>query len=206
MKLLLIRHGMTKGNAEKRYVGRTDEPVLAEEKQRLQKLSSALYGKADPAFLYASPMLRCLETAGILFPDKRPVIIDDLRECDFGRFEYKNWQELSADPDYQRFIDTNGEAPFPGGESKAAFSARCALAFERLAASWEECGNGQNASSDIPCVSAFVVHAGTIMAILEAFAAPHRDFYDWNIPNGAGFLAEWDPSAHRIINAEPLSL
>ena len=129
MKILLIRHGMTKGNAEKRYVGRTDEPVLAEEKQRLQKLSSALYGKADPAFLYASPMRRCLETAGILFPDKRPVIIDDLRECDFGRFEYKNWQELSADPDYQRFIDTNGEASFPGGESKPAFSARIALSF-----------------------------------------------------------------------------
>ncbi len=206
MKLLLIRHGMTKGNAEKRYVGRTDEPVLAEEKQRLQQLCATLRGKADPAFLYASPMLRCLETAGILFPDKRPVIIDDLRECDFGRFEYKNWQELSADPDYQRFIDTNGEAPFPEGESKAAFSVRCALAFERLAASWEECGNGQNASSGVSRVSVFVVHAGTIMAILEAFAAPHRDFYDWNIPNGGGFLAEWDPSAHRIINTEPLSL
>ena len=203
MKLLLIRHGMTRGNAEKRYVGRTDEPVLAGEKQRLRQLSAALRGEADPAFLYVSPMLRCRETADILFPDKHPVIIDDLRECDFGRFEYKNWQELSRDPDYQRFIDTNGEAPFPGGESKAAFSARCAAAFERLAASWDEQENGKDPSSG---VSAFVVHAGTIMAILEAFAAPYRAFYDWNIPNGGGFLAEWDPSAHRIINIEPLSL
>ena len=44
------------------------------------------------------------------------------------------------------------------------------------------------------------------MALLEAFGEPHRDFYDWHIPNGGGFRGEWDPSAHKIINIEPLSI
>ena len=36
----------------------------------------------------------------------------------------------------------------------------------------------------------FVVHGGTIMAVLDRFSEPHRDYYDWQIGNAEGFLAE----------------
>ena len=46
MKLLLIRHGATPGNLEKRYVGRTDESLtqeslekLGEEAEKIRELS-----------------------------------------------------------------------------------------------------------------------------------------------------------------------
>lgn len=35
--------------------------------------------------VYASPMIRCTQTAGILFPGKKLNIIDELAECDFWR-------------------------------------------------------------------------------------------------------------------------
>ena len=35
-----------------------------------------------------------------------------------------------------------------------------------------------------------VVHGGTIMAVLDRFSEPHRDYYDWQIRNGEGFQAE----------------
>ena len=38
----------------------------------------------------------------------------------------------------------------------------------------------------------FVVHGGTIMAILEHFAVPHKSYYDWHIANGHGYIAEFD--------------
>lgn len=39
MKVYFIRHGQTKGNREGRYVGRTDEPLLAETKKNFLKKS-----------------------------------------------------------------------------------------------------------------------------------------------------------------------
>ena len=32
--------------------------------------------------------------------------------------------------------------------------------------------------------AAFVVHGGTIMAIMEAYVLPRRDYYDYHIENG----------------------
>ena len=53
MKLLLIRHGMTQGNLEKRYIGRTDEPLCAEGRTVLQKQTAVPCSR-----VFASPMKR----------------------------------------------------------------------------------------------------------------------------------------------------
>ena len=70
MKLLLIRHGATPGNLEKRYVGRTDESLTQESLETLGKEAKKIRELAGkPAAIITSPMKRCLETAEILFPD-----------------------------------------------------------------------------------------------------------------------------------------
>ena len=132
MRILLLRHGETAGNLEKRYVGRTNEGLTEAAIQALRQTSEKrkqlLYGLLGPvAAVYASPMRRCLETAALVFPEKDfsgvPVrLVPGLSECDFGRFEYKNYRELSGDADYQRFIDSGGTDGFPGGEAVAQFS------------------------------------------------------------------------------------
>ena len=53
MKLWLIRHGMTKGNQEHRYVGTTDEDLLPEEKERLQARATDM--DLHPAVVFVSP-------------------------------------------------------------------------------------------------------------------------------------------------------
>lgn len=99
MRILLLRHGETAGNLEKRYVGRTNEGLTEAAIQALRQTSEKrkqlLYGLLGPvAAVYASPMRRCLETAALVFPEKDfsgvPVrLVPGLSECDFGRFEYK---------------------------------------------------------------------------------------------------------------------
>ena len=116
MKVYLIRHGKTAGNQEARYVGSTDESILEEERTRLVGIH---YPEVDA--VYASPRKRCLETTELLYPNHTPVIVNDLAECDFGAFEYKNYKELSGDPDYQAWIDSGGTIGFPGGESREQF-------------------------------------------------------------------------------------
>lgn len=180
MKIYLIRHGQTKGNSQGRYVGRTDEPLMSGEREKLNQ-DAPFAVKAGQAYeLYVSPMLRCRETASILFPGKEQTIIEAFRECDFGEFEYKTYKELSGNPAYQRFIDSGGSCGFPGGESVEAFRSRCAGAFERLIT--------RHRKRDTEIV--LVVHGGTIMAILDRFSSPHKDYYAWQTGNGDGYTAE----------------
>ena len=111
MSWILSRHGMTKGNQEKRYVGsRTDEPLCPE---GILQLKQHRFPAAQA--VYSSPMRRCLETAAIIYPGLPVRIIPDFRECDFGAFEYRNYPELNGRDDYQKWIDSGGLLPFPGG-------------------------------------------------------------------------------------------
>lgn len=182
MRIIFIRHGKTAGNLEKRYIGRTDEPLCSEVKNELRLHS---YPAAD--MVISSPMKRCTETAELIYPDKKIVICDDLRECDFGDFEGKNYTELSGNADYQRWIDSGGKTAFPNGEDHESFTKRCILAFEKAA------------SDNIGRSAAFVVHGGTIMAVLEKYAYPKRDFYDFQVKNGCGYITEFNGENIEII-------
>lgn len=50
---------------------------------------------------------------------------------DFGAFEGHNYQELSGDPAYQRWIDSGGTLPFPEGESREEFIRRNVAGYEK---------------------------------------------------------------------------
>ena len=127
-EIILVRHGKTAGNLEGRYIGsRTDEPLCEEGIHALEeKVREGTYPPVD--LVYASPMIRCRQTAKILWPkftDSSQIqYVQNLQECDFGAFENKNYQELSGNAEYQAWIDSNGTLPFPGGESHEAFRKR----------------------------------------------------------------------------------
>ena len=180
LKLLLIRHGETQGNKLKRYIGkRTDEPLLQEAEEMLKELD---YG--EPQAVYVSPLLRCTQTAKILFPGKKLNIIDELAECDFGEFENKNYLELDGNEHYQAWIDSGGLLPFPGGESREGFNRRNVTGFQMAV---NNCIRGGL------FFAALVVHGGTIMNIMEEYADENRSFYEWHIKNGKGYEVEIDP-------------
>ena len=129
--------------------------------------------------VYASPMIRCTQTAGILFPGKKLNIIDELAECDFGEFENKNYQELDGNEHYQSWIDSGGLLPFPGGENTGIQNDTDTLYLK------------SNRGTEIPVVA--VVHGGTIMNVMEEYADEDRSFYDWHVQNGKGYEVEIDP-------------
>lgn len=189
MVIYLIRHGMTAGNRKKRYIGRTDEPLCQEGRERLEKIRErGLY--TEPVLLYVSPMLRCLETAQILFPGMEQNVIENLRECDFGEFENQNYLELAGNANYQKWIDSNGMLPFPGGESREEFQTRSVKAFEKLEQFWKVNGyQGQTV--------ALVVHGGTIMSILEKVGIPKRSYYDFQTGNGEGYRLEGEDGSYQ---------
>ena len=186
-ELILIRHGKTAGNLLGRYIGsRTDEPLCDEGREELA-------GKQLPEVerLYVSPMKRCVETAEILWPEfdrKEMQKVTDLRECDFGDFENKNYKELSGNGDYQAWIDSNGTLPFPNGESMDAFKSRCLEAFARIVEDVSGAEQEWIASGKTGIFQAgIVVHGGTIMAILEQYGYPKAAYFDYQVKNGCGY-------------------
>lgn len=198
MKLYLIRHGYTKGNEEKRYVGVTDEPLSISGVERLEKLRIIL-ASIKPDVILTSPMIRCRETAKLLFPAYEAQIVEGFKECDFGSFEYKNYQELNGNALYQSWIDSGGTEAFPGGESPEGFRRRCCDAFQ---AELEKIQKLQERSHIETVV--MVVHGGTIMAILDTFSLPHRDYFAWQIGNGDGYAGELNVETCTIESLEKL--
>ena len=169
-KIILIRHGQTRGNTEGRYIGTTDEPLMESEAAFLEKYS---IGPVDAVF--TSPMKRCMMTAQILFPGQALLLVKNLRECDFGDFENKNYQEMSGDPVYQAWLDSGGMSGFPNGETVDGFTARTVKGFEQISRTILERGFE---------TAAVVCHGGTIMSLLAAYGFPERDYYSWHAENG----------------------
>ena len=182
MKLYLIRHGLTQGNLEHRYIGcRTDEALCDEGITRLRMLRLPPVDR-----VLVSPMKRCIQSAEILYPAVRPETVRDFRECDFGDFEGKNYKELNGDPAYQAWIDSNGELPVPGGESRKQFAERCVRAFEKL----------DLFAGDADC--ALVAHGGTLMAIMEVCAMPRGSYFEFQTGCGEGFVLEKNGSFKHL--------
>ncbi len=181
----LIRHGLTQGNEEGRYIGSTDLPLSAQGEKRLRVLSAGKpYPRAQAYF--TSPLTRCTQTLRILYPNAKPIVIDDFRECDFGAWEGKTAREIAAeDPMFARWIAGGaGRATPPGGESGGAFAQRVCAAFEKVVEGMMRSG----VTSGV-----IVTHGGAIMTILAAYGLPKAKFYDWMCESGCGYSMRITP-------------
>lgn len=177
MKILLIRHGKTYGNHLCRYVGTTDEP-LTKEGRKAQELLPKF--KVD--YCVTSPLVRAIETARIRILTPVFEVESNLRECDFGDFENKNYKELSDNEKYQDWIDSNGKMPFPNGEKVEDFKSRCLSCFCKIVKS--------KFKNDIKSI-AFVVHNGTIMSIMAGIFNDEK-YFDYSVGNGYGYELDFD--------------
>lgn len=178
MEIIFIRHGRTKGNLKRRYVGTTDEELLEEECKTLVKKK---YPKVE--HVYVSPMKRCLMTASLIYPEIEQTVEDMLRETDFGLFEYCNYEELKDNKEYQKWIDSGGTIGFPQGESMEKFKERCVRGYVKCI---------QDAVEQHYKQIAFIVHGGTVMALLDAYSSPHKDYFCWQLENAGGYAGVWN--------------
>ena len=189
-RIHLIRHGLTDGNLKGQYIGRTDLPVTPEGVKELQMLKENL----DYPFierLYCSPMLRCRQTAKILFPDNNANIIDNLIEYDFGDFEGKTANELEINPAYLDWTSgRRGDAP--NGEDNTEVAKRLALALNEIVRDMMDKGVHESAA---------IMHGGTIMTLLATCALPRRHLAEWATDNGRGYTILVDPSIYGRTGA-----
>lgn len=182
-KLHLIRHGLTLGNLEGRYIGSgTDLPLCEAGRSQLEALC-AQFTYPDVPLVFTSPMRRATETATLLFPNARQVVLEDLREMSFGEFENRPITELVKDPAFAEWMDPTSHSIPKGAESRGDFYLRTGEMLMKmfeylLKAHIEE--------------AACVTHGGVIMSMLSQHALPQRKPEDWMTDPGAGYSVRLD--------------
>lgn len=178
MELILMRHGTTQGNLERRFIGTLDVPLIPQGEELARQVSPSL---PEVEHIYRSPLLRCDQTARLLWPDVHHTVIPDLRETDFGVFEGKCHEELQDDPLYLAWLnqgDTPNFSALPVGESPEAVATRVMEGLSQLVA--HAIAQGYRRVG-------VVTHGGTLMGLLSQVGRPHRAYYGWMCKNCSGY-------------------
>ncbi len=139
MKLLVLRHGMTRWNLEKRVQGRIDQPLCEFGREQLGRL--ALPRQATTCRWYCSPLLRALQTAellGLETYEVEPALI----EMHWGEWEGQVLKPLRRRlGEVMRANERRGlDFCPPGGESPRQVQQRLRPWLERIAREGEDSG------------------------------------------------------------------
>lgn len=186
-KIHLIRHGLTDANLSGCYIGcRTDLPLCPEGVDELRLLRETVEYPAVQK-LYSSPLLRCRQTAGVLFPEMAVNPVEELREYDFGDFEGKTAAQLEGYPAFADWTAGRISAP-PGGETTTDFIKRLCVGLNRVVCDMMESGVTE---------SAVIMHGGAIMMLLGSTAVPRRKTVEWTSENGRGYSLRITPSLYH---------
>ena len=187
MKLLLIRHAESMGNAEGRMQGRYDTPLSELGRAQAHLLAERLRREGwKLAALVASPLRRAAETAEILAAALERAITWDERllEYDIGRLSGVVWADVERlYPDIWQQMHGTGPVAFPGEEGLEVFQGRVASLLEDL----REChGDDQ--------VVGLVSHGGTLsMLICCALGVPPRRPQPFRLSNSSVSILEFRP-------------
>ncbi len=137
-ELIMIRHGVTAWNKERRFQGQIDIPLDDEGLRQAQLLGQSMAGAALAA-VYASDLTRARQTAEPLASAiGLPVVAEPgLRERHYGAFEGRTWDELQREhaADFARWRAREPDFSLPGGgETLLALHDRVEATMRALAA------------------------------------------------------------------------
>ena len=156
MKLLLIRHAESRGNAEGRLQGQSDWPLSDRGLDQARALARRLAREERAtSAVYASDLSRALQTAEIIATALGlAVTVDErLREYNFGVLDGIVWREVEHRyPEIWRgFYEERRWLPVPGEEGAEPFRTRLAAAVDDILA--------RHADTDAVAV---VTHGGSL--------------------------------------------
>jgi probable phosphoglycerate mutase len=197
-RLLLVRHGETEWNRQKRFQGQIDIPLNDNGRVQAQQAAEFLRSLSiDHAI--SSPLSRPKETAEIILqhhPHLDLELQDDLQEISHGRWEGKLEQEIEAE--FPGLLEQWQAAPetvqMPEGENLQQV-------WERAIAGWQSI---VAAHADQPKTILVVAHDAINKAILCHVAGLGPEAF-WNFKQGNGAVSVVDypdgPSGAPLLQA-----
>jgi probable phosphoglycerate mutase len=197
-RFIVVRHGQTRWNVEKRVQGQEDSPLTEEGLAQAEAIAQRL-SKERFDVLVSSDLGRALQTAAPIARLCGLAIVRDarLRERHFGEGEGMSYDEIDRRwPDaFSRIRETDPDAVIPGGETRRQFHDRVHQAFEALVREYE----GKRV--------AVVTHGGVLAGLYRMVHSipvgrPHRIAISNASYNAIAFAADawsvetWDDVSH----------
>lgn len=184
-RLLLIRHGETDYNLNRRYCGFSNPPLNVSGVAQAKSLARQLKG-FDITTVYSSDLLRAAQTAEILFSGHQIKTMPDFREFNFGVFEGLNYAEITEKyPElYHNWLVNPLNVSIPKGEKFADFRNRVDSVLSLLI------------SLNRNKVIALVTHSGPIRLILcKVLGYEFERFWEFNYGNAAFSIIDYPESS-----------
>jgi broad specificity phosphatase PhoE len=188
-RLLLVRHGLTDHNVDRRVAGYTDIDLNEEGFRQAEKLNKHLIDEKIDA-VYSSDLQRAMDTArgAVSGRDIEIETCFELREMNFGEAEEMTFAELNEKyPDLARSVmNVDTGLSFPGGESFADFVKRIRIFLKTL--------DKFNEDQTVLIVS----HGATLRVIIcELLGINPNHWYQLGIDNAS--LSVVNTYGHRTI-------
>ena len=191
-ELLLVRHGETDWNRERRFQGHADPPLNETGREQAHALAAELTSEGIE-LVYTSDLARAVETAEIVAARLGAAVrsMRDLREIDVGEWQGLTWQEIEERyPDGARSWRARGYG-WETGETYEELGDRVVAALRRIA-------------FDHPEERVLVVgHGGTIRAtraFIEGLSVPESRSRSRAIGNCEVFRVVTEDGSFRGID------
>ena len=198
MKLRIVRHAESTGNAQGRWQGRDDFPLTDLGREQAAKLRDRFAAEGyRPSHIYSSPLSRTFETAQIASSGwELPIVpVDDLMETDVGVFSGKSWEEVERQmPEVAReFAISRNLDVIDGAETYAQRSDRAQRVVDMV--------TGRHTDDDSVLVFS---HGGIIAHIFAQFVGTNR-LWGLGVRNTAVFefaiaVERWHLDGHDLTN------
>ncbi len=191
LELLLVRHGETEWNSQRRIQGQLDVPLNATGQEQAQALAARLAGLAIAA-VYTSDLSRARQTAEpIADALSLPLRVDRrLRERHFGRLQGRFYEELQRDaPEvHERMQSRDLDFDLDGGETLPRFHRRVCDVLSDLA--------GRHPQGRIVVVS----HGGVLDCVYRmAGMMPLDTPRTWSLFNASLNTLAWADGSCRVV-------
>lgn len=156
-KIYLIRHGKTNNNH--RCIGFTDIPLERDAYKDMDQMAPFL--PQDNITVYTSPLKRAKETAKYLYPEKRIIEIDSLKEMNCGLWEGLDFEEIRMN--WKKEYEKRGVEPYqtkmPGGESYKEVGKRMLNTLKHLL---DDCNTDLVIVTHSGCIKSLACYLGAI--------------------------------------------
>ena len=141
IKITLVRHGQSTGNAEGCFTGQTDV-ALSELGFRQAELTAKALSQESFTAIYSSDLQRAFITAETIATHHNLQVNIDvrLREINLGIFQGKSFTEIAENypKEYEAISRRDTSVIIPGGESHGMVRSRVIKAFTEIASQYSE--------------------------------------------------------------------
>ena len=199
MKLILVRHGETYWNDERRVQG-GDSDIELNDTGLEQARNLAAFLENEPVIaIHSSPLQRAMATAEVIASNHQlPVEVDQgLRELKVGELEGMSVSNLSTT--FSQFLmqwwQDGGTVKLPNGESLVELQQRAWKAVERLLER-HKTNPGHNEGTTVVVVSHYFV---TLAIILKALNLPLDYFTKFKVDLGGVSILEIQDYGTRLL-------